>query len=221
LAGRPKRDLAEQRELLCFETLWHIVIAQLRYGIENGNDDERQRVQHYRRLGYNLDQITSPELMQDPPANDLPAEPKVWKALTDLGTKPAEVRRLWAKSKYLKGFYIPAPAAPDFPAFISWGTAKHPVLGDVLYKHAEKFCKSKRDTRYPRAGLRKGIQQRQSSEDKRHDYLARVLAGLSLQRPLAPATADSVLRSIHRKIKHTKRCPCLHCVSDRQPTASG
>jgi hypothetical protein len=78
---------------------------------------------------------------------------------------------------------------------------------NVLLNHVREFCFSKRNSRYPRAGLRRRSQNRPSSENKRGDYLARVMAGLSLPKPLSCATADDLLR----KFKHTTNCSCWHC----------
>lgn len=115
---------------------------------------------------------------------DLPNEPAVWKALTELHTKPAEVCSLCKQSQYVNGYYL-----------------------NVVLSHAKTICDSKRDQRYPCAGVTRGSQRRPSSEDKRADYLARVMAGLSLRKPLAPATAVDVLR----KMRHSKGCGCWRC----------
>ena len=61
---------------------------------------------------------------------------------------------------------------------------------------------------------------RPSSEDKRADYLARVLAGLSLGKDpsLSCATADRLLRDLHRKARHGKGCPCWRCAVKGPPS---
>jgi hypothetical protein len=82
---------------------------------------------------------------------------------------------------------------------------------NVLLNHAREFCYSKGNVRYPRAGLLLRSQNRPSSEGKRGDYLARVMAGLSLPKPLSCATAVDLLR----KFKHTENCSCWHCKVSR------
>jgi hypothetical protein len=111
-------------------------------------------------------------------------EPEVWKGLTELHTQPEEVCRICKQSRYLGRHYL-----------------------NVVLSNAKTICDSRRDPRYPRAGLVKGSKPRPSSEDRRADYLARVMAGLSLRKPLAPATAVDLLR----KIKHPRSCVCWHC----------
>jgi len=142
------------------------------------------------------------EIMFDPP-EDLPAEPHVWDVLSRPKTTPAEIRRLCQTSIYLIG-----PLNP-------WGR--------ILHKYAREFCDSKdprrKDMRYPGARVKRSML-RPSSEDKRADYLARILAGFSLGKdpPLSPATADRLLRDLHRKAKHGERCPCWRCVLKRPPS---
>ncbi len=115
---------------------------------------------------------------------DLPPEPEFWKALTSLRTTPSALCRLAKQSQFLGGFYL-----------------------NVFLSHAKEFCQSKQDVRYPRAGLRKRSRMRPTSEDKRADYFARAMAGLSLRKVLSPATTVDLLR----KLKHGKGCPCWQC----------
>jgi hypothetical protein len=125
---------------------------------------------------------------------DLPSEPEVWKVLTARHTKPEAVRRICKQSQYLGARYR-----------------------NVVLNHAKEFCYSKSSKRYPCAGLTKGSKPRPSSEDKRADYFARVRAGLSLRKPLAPATAVDLLR----KMKHGRRYVCWRCQLRRQDRLGG
>jgi hypothetical protein len=208
MGGRPKRDPAVLSELLRHEFWWTVVFAQMRYGKPGGDlgtpDPIKARRWRYIRSGkFWLDTKTgrrvsgwdwdayAEEIEADFTESvvlalprDLPAEPDVWSRLAALDAQPAEVRRVAGMSQYLS-----------------------PSHRQVLVRYAAQFCESKRDERYPCAGLKKGSKPRPSSQDKRAEYLARVMAGLSLCEPMAPATAVDLLR----KWKHGKRCPCLFC----------
>jgi hypothetical protein len=209
LAGRPKRDRAVLRELIQHEFWWAVIFARIRYGQRGGDDsipDLKEAALKWRYLpnsklwlntsskrlfsakdlaehAKELDEDFTQNVVRARP-RDLPNEPEVWKALTGLHTKPAEVRRICKQSQYLTRFYL-----------------------NVLLSHAKEFCNSKCNKRYPCAGLTKGSKPRPSSEDKRADYFARVMAGLSLRKPLAPATAVDLLR----KMNHGRRCVCWRC----------
>jgi hypothetical protein len=213
MLGRPKRDRADQKTLLQNELWWQLIFGWIRYGMVGGDDSiPIKKLEALTRINSEI-QKTSPgsrllddkEIMLDP-ADDLPAEPAVWETLTCPRTKPSEILRLSKTSIYLSGFWNP------------WGR--------TLSKYAKEFCDSKNPhgngKRYPGARADKSML-RPSSEDKRADYLARVLAGLSLQKkvPLSPATADRLLRDLHRKAKHGKRCPCWRCVCERSGVPDG
>jgi hypothetical protein len=75
----------------------------------------------------------------------------------------------------------------------------------MIDRYAGDFCKSKLDRRYPRRD------KRESGDYRRIEYLARVLAGLTLG--LSPSTAVERLR----KMKHAKRCLCWRCASKIGP----
>jgi len=143
------------------------------------------------------------EVMLEPP-DDLPPEPNVWEVLTRPRTEPSEIRQLFKTSRYLGGACNP------------WG--------NLLSKYAKEFCEAKdpaiHGKRYPGSNGKTGL--RRSSDDKRADYLARVLAGFSLQKqpPMSPETAERLLRDLHRKAKHSKDCPCWRCVIKRRPKVS-
>jgi hypothetical protein len=120
------------------------------------------------------------------------AEPQLWKALKR-ARSAAEVRRICRQSKYWLKW--------EFKGEINgrrWYCRVPSACPKALYDYAEEFCRAKQSERYPRSD------DRPSSDDKRIEYLARVMAGLSLVRPIAPATAVDLLR----KMKHESRCPC-------------
>lgn len=115
----------------------------------------------------------------------IPGEPRLWEALKR-AHNAAELRRICRRSKHwlkwewsgeIEGrhWYQRAPSA----------------CPKALYDHAQEFCQAKRDERYPASD-------RPSSDDKRIEYLARVMAGLSLPNPIRAATAVGLLR----KMKH-------------------
>ncbi len=207
MLGRPKRDRAEQKTLLQYELWWRLIFGWIRYGMVGGDDSiPIKKLEALARLNNETQKafpgsrmLDDNEIQLDPP-DDLPAEPRVWEVLTCPGTSPTEVRRICKTSKYLGGAWNP------------WGR--------MLRKFAREFCDSKnpngKGKRYPGAKAKKSSL-RPSSDDKRADYFARVLAGLSLQRqtPLSPETAERLVRDLHRKTKHGKRCPCWRCVSER------
>jgi hypothetical protein len=204
--GRPRRDPEVLRELLRWEFQWQIVFLGLREGFpgwdtslqhpktaglkwyrEPANfrtkDEERFWQKHYRNNVKKADREFTEKIIEAEP-RDVPPEPEIWAALCKPATSAKEIRKLCLRSLYLK----PRPGDP---------------CPTALYDHAEKFCKAKRDDRYPGGGK----QNRKSSEGKRVDYLARVLAGLSMPKPMRPATAEDLLR----KMRHAKRCICWRC----------
>lgn len=65
-----------------------------------------------------------------------------------------------------------------------------------LYEHAEKFIQARHDAYYPK---------RESGDEKRVIFFARVMAGITLG--ISPHTSADRLR----KIKHGKKCPCISC----------
>lgn len=60
----------------------------------------------------------------------------------------------------------------------------------ALYEYAEEFCQAKLDPRYP------ARDSRPSGDDRRIQYLARVMAGLSLPKPISPSYAVELLRKM-------------------------
>jgi hypothetical protein len=74
-------------------------------------------------------------------------------------------------------------------------------LPPILFDRARAFCRAKRDKRFPGS-------KRPSSIDKRIEYLSRVMAGLTLSKPIRPATAVDILR----KMKHGRNCGCWRCM---------
>ena len=99
----------------------------------------------------------------DPPGH--PPEPDIWVRLKR-ATTAQQVRRVCSQSRH-------------------WLNPKRSELGRILYKHAEQLLEAKTDPAYPRS-------ERGSSEDKRIQFLARAMAGISLG--MSPATGVDLLR---------------------------
>ena len=155
-------------------------------------DERRFHKKHYEDHVKEGDKEFTEKIVLAPP-RDVPGEPELWRELSSPRTGPKVVRRICHESRVLKSWFGQTPSNP-------------------LYLHAREFCRAKRDDRCPDGGK----QNRRSSDDKRLDYLARVMAGLSLRKPMAPATAEDILR----KMKHKRRCPCWRCWVKRTETVS-
>jgi hypothetical protein len=205
--GRPKRDPALLSQLLGCEFQWQIMFAVMREGAPGWDtsipnpetlglkwarpkarrfrtEDERRfwRMHADAHIAEEDADYTKKVVLAEP--CDIPAEPELWKLLSDPSTGPAAVRRACQR----------------------WEPYLRQRLGNTaLHLRSKEFCRAKRDARYPRSN-------RKSSEDKRVDYLARVMAGLSLPKPIRPATALDLLR----KMKHDKHCSCWRCIFQRQ-----
>ena len=214
MAGRPKRGPAVLHELIRLEFGWQIVFSGLREGLPGWDNHLpnpetaglkwlRSSKQHYRsedekefwdkhfaRHLQEADKEFTEKIILAPP-RDAPSEPELWKALSDPQNGPKKVRDICVKSKVLRFLFGRPRSMP-------------------LYEHAREFCRAKRDKRYPHSD-------RPSSESKRVDYLARVMAGLRLQKPIAPATAVDILR----KMKHKRACPCWRCYVRRFSRRAG
>lgn len=139
---------------------------------------------------------------------DIPAEPHIWEALKR-ANNAAEVRRAFSRSKHwliadktetlyrLRDRRIVASETEGLEEFdgvevlATCGTRFCHSVVSVLYDHADKFCTAKFDAQYPRGSTRR-------SDDRRIEYFARVLAGLSLRRPLRPSYADKILRNDYK-----------------------
>ncbi len=125
----------------------------------------------------------------------IPSERRLWEALKRACTG-TQVRRICSQSKiWLK-------PREDFPG---GGFAEYWPFRRVLYRDAAKFCLAKLDPRYP------SRDQRKSGDYRRVEYLARVMAGLTLR--LAPSTAVEMLR----KMKHMEQCMCWRCLMQIAP----
>ena len=95
----------------------------------------------------------------------IPSESRLWEALKRADTA-TQVRRIYSQSKiWLK-------PRLEFPngRFIEYWPFRR-----ILYKRAEAFCRAKLDPRYP------GRDQRKSGDYRRVEYLARVMAGLTVR----------------------------------------
>jgi len=132
----------------------------------------------------------------------VPHERHIWEALKRARTG-AQVRRAYSRSKiWLKSrFELPSGSYYD----LSW--SPYPM---ALYRHADKFCEAKRDVRYP------GRDQRRTGDYRRIEFLARVMAGLSLSKPISPSYSLEVFR----KMKHATSCRCWRCTRKIGPRYS-
>jgi hypothetical protein len=122
----------------------------------------------------------------------LPAERNLWEALKRACTG-AQVRRIYSLSKL---WLTPRIEFPEGGHMELWTYRR------ALYKHAHEFCQAKLDSRYP------GRDKRESGDYRRIEHLARVMAGLSLAKPIAPSYSIELFR----KMKHLRRCRCWRCI---------
>jgi hypothetical protein len=120
----------------------------------------------------------------------IPSERRLWEALKRAETA-TQVRRICSQSK----IWLKTRLEFGSDSFFEYWPFRR-----VLYREAEKFCRAKLDPRYPRHDKRK------SGDYRRVEYLARVMAGLTVR--LAPSTAVEKLR----KMKHPARCLCWRCM---------
>ena len=207
MAGRPKRDPAVLRGLLAREFAWQIAFCGLREGLPEWDtsipnpetvglkwsrpkshmprtkDEKAFWRKHYADHLMEADKEFTEKIILAPP-REVPGEPQLWKALSDPQTGARKVRSICLQSRVLRFLYSNPSSTP-------------------LYRYAREFCRAKKDKRYPSGGK----QGRPSSDQKRVDYLARVMAGLSLRKPIAPATAVDLLR----KMTHKRGCTCWRC----------
>lgn len=219
MAGRTKQDVFKLKALLAQEFKWQMIFCGMREGLQGWDTSladpetaglkwrpracdpaDRFLRNHYATIwakhAKDYDQEFTEKIVEAEP-HDLPPEPHVWELLKRAHTAK-ELRQIVPQSQVLRFFFGENPA--DIP----------------LYRHAKEFCRAKRYSRYPSGGK----QNRASSKSKRVDYLARVMAGLSLWGKGA-ATAEDLLR----KMKHgpdgplwdaqNNRCLCWRCKVNR------
>lgn len=130
----------------------------------------------------------------------IPGERDLFDALVRAKTA-AQVRRICKRSKFWLKFRLDFPGGRFFEDFSA--------CPRLLYDKAEEFCRAKLDPRYPARDARP------SGDDRRIEYFARVMAGLSLlPKPYKPSYAVDILR----KKKHKRGCPCGRC---RLPLPAG
>jgi hypothetical protein len=123
------------------------------------------------------------------------AERELWEALKRARTA-AQVRRICNQSCY----WLKWKWEREWHGKRSHFESPSPCPR-ALYDHAKAFCRAKRDPRYP------SRDRRESGDYRRIEYLARVMAGLSLVKPIPPATAVDLLR----KMNHPEKCVCWRC----------
>lgn len=131
-----------------------------------------------------------------------PPERDIWEALKRARTA-AQVRMACSRSKIWLISRIDLPGG----GFMDWSWSPMPM---ALYRHADLFCKAKRDRRYP------SRDDRETGDYRRIEYLGRVMAGLSLDKPISPSYSVEILR----KLKHDDTCMCWRCEYELAPRYS-
>lgn len=132
----------------------------------------------------------------------IPAERHIWEALKRARTA-AEVRRAYSRSKIWLRSRVNYPGG----GYWDWSWSPYPR---ELHRRAEEFCKAKLDRRYPASDMRP------SGDYRRIEYFARVMAGLSLPKPISPSYSVEVLR----KLRHLRTCNCWRCSNKIAPRYS-
>lgn len=230
LRGRPK--VTDSKDLLFYEYVWVVTFLGLRDGLPESEEDvpggrgpailikssgrEREGLKVYRTdrkpVALSIHKALATDegwrsrvQKEEEEFDDLvmgkqkvrmhypaaPDERHLWEALKRART-PAQVRRICRRSKHWLRW--------------EWKEGRAQIISPsacprALYDHAEEFCQSKRDPRFPRHD------ERPSGDYRRIEYFARVMAGLSLVRPIAPSYSVDFLR----KMKHAKDCVCWRC----------
>jgi hypothetical protein len=129
----------------------------------------------------------------------VPHEKHIWEALLRARTA-AQVRRAYSRSKIWLITRIEYPGG----GFQEWSWAPLPR---GLYRDAAAFCRAKLDPRYPARDKRK------SGDYRRIEFLARVMAGLSLPKPIRPSYSIEIFR----RVKHLEECQCWRCIREIAP----
>src|SRR5262249_7982766 len=142
----------------------------------------------------NIEEMTQRILMGSEPRKGIvlakPDERHLWEALKKAKTG-AQVRKIVKKSRIWLIWRIEFPRG----GFVELVWTRVPK---ALFDHADQFCEAKLDPRYP------GRDKREVADYWRMEYIARVLAGLSLVEPISPSYSVEILR----KIKHSEDCFC-------------
>jgi len=216
-------DPEKLQELRCYESLWTMVFLGLRDGSPEHEEDvltnsfpamliksngrERESLTTFlpgkgRHEVSALKDVAEDEIFRDKvrrkekefeeltglksqrtirtPYPAIPDERRLWEALKR-ARNAAQVRRVVSRSKYwLKWEWKQKIGDGEF--YSVSGILK------TLYDYAEEFCRAKLDPRYPK-----------QSDDKRIEYLARVMAGLSLPKRIKPSYADRILRGTRHR----------------------
>lgn len=156
-------------------------------------DEIRSWRTQVKKVEENFERVTTGEEATMARVAEFPAERRLWESLKRARTA-VQVRRIYSRSNlWLK----PRREFPD-GSYMDWSFLPYPR---ALYEHAESFCRAKLDRRYP------GRDERSSGDYRRIEYLARVMAGLSLPKPISPSYSIELLR----KLKHSAECSCWRC----------
>jgi hypothetical protein len=164
------------------------------------SDDHRK---NWDERAKSIEEMTQRILMGSEPRKGIvrakPDEKHLWDALKKAKTG-AQVRKIVKSSRIWLIWRIEFPKG----GFMDWGWTGVPK---ALFDHADQFCKAKLDPRYP------GRDKRELADYWRMEYMARVLAGFSLVKPISPSYSVEILR----KIKHPEDCSCWRCTLEISP----
>jgi hypothetical protein len=111
-------------------------------------------------------------------------EPHIWKSLKR-AKNATEVRRACSRSRLLLMFKYRQEFRDKSGNLRGVKYSYSSIVRTALYERAARFCEEKTSPRYPRADW---------NDDKRIEYLARVLAGLSLAKPRRASYVEKLLR---------------------------
>jgi hypothetical protein len=182
--------------LMVFEHEWYKIFDGLRNGVDQHYATYSEpRVKRPKLLGYPYEYVNEDrvkewirkqqeptDLIEQRRRHRIPDERHLWEQLKN-ARSARQVRVIYKKSE------------------IWFRRHSRPWLQGI-YDHADEFIRAKSNSRYPKSN-------RPSSDGKRIEYFARVMAGITLRIP--PATAIDKLR----KMKHDSTCNCWRCFSIR------
>jgi hypothetical protein len=117
--------------------------------------------------------------------DSIPPERHLWEALKRARTA-TEVQRICRRSK----FWLKWEWTGELNGK-RWYCRSFYCCPSALYEYADKFCQAKEYSRYPKSS-------RPSSDDRKIVYFARVMAALSLSKPISFATAEDLLRRLRQ-----------------------
>jgi hypothetical protein len=158
-------------------------------GVAKGQDfrsAERQQAEALmRREEKRFEDVAAGDKTVRVPRDAIPPERDLWEALKRARTA-TEVRRICRRSK----FWLKWEWTGELNGK-RWYCRSLYRCPSALYENADSFCQAKMYSRYPKSN-------RPSSDDRKLVYFVRVMAALSLTRPISFATAEDLLRRLRR-----------------------